>query len=267
MAVNTVQLEQKRIQIRGIPVHYQVAGEGEPLVLVHGLSGSSQWWAKNVGPLAEHFRVYIVDLVGFGASKGDHPFILDEASRFLVEWMDEVGIERVNLIGHSMGGFISADLAADHPQRVERLVLVDAAGLPFDPNVLKHAYGLTRAVRYMPPDFLPVLVRDVWRAGPKTMVSAMRQILSSNLQDKLSQVEVPTLVVWGEFDTVISVEVGQELSKALSIGEFVVLKGAGHNPMWDRAEAFNDLVLNFLTAEPQEQTDEKEQNREQMQAA
>lgn len=246
---NKTQPEQRRIQVGDVPVAYQVAGEGRPVVLVHGLSGSTQWWAKNVDALAEHFCVYTIDLIGFGENRGKHPFILDEASRLIVRWMEHLGIERTHLIGHSMGGFIAADLAADAPDRVERLVLVDAAGLPFNPNYTIHARGLARAVRYLPRDFVPVLMRDALRAGPKTMTSAIRQILRSDLRHKLTQIHLPTLVIWGEYDTLIPVEVGRELSKALSDVEFVVLPGAGHNPMWDRALAFNQAVLKFLLAQ------------------
>lgn len=246
MARKRPDLEKRRVQIGTVPIYYEVTGQGDPLILVHGLSGSTRWWAKNIQPLSEHFRVHVVDLVGFGSSRSRHPFALEEAADFLVKWMDAIGIESADLIGHSMGGFIAADLAADYPERIKRLVLVDAAGLPFEPNVIIHARDVVRAVRYVPWDFFPVVLWDLLRAGPLTMTRAILQILTSSLEHKLTNIDLQTLVVWGEFDTVISVEVGQKLSQALSHAKFVVLKGAGHNAMWDRPNAFNEAVLNFL---------------------
>src|SRR5262245_44334445 len=132
-----IAIEHRRAQVGPAVIHYQVAGAGEPLVLVHGLSGSSRWWGRNIGALARHFQVYMIDLIGFGASRNRHPFVLAEAAGHLIRWMDQLGIARASFVGHSMGGFISAELAADAPARVERLVLVDAAAMPFEPSYLR----------------------------------------------------------------------------------------------------------------------------------
>ena len=85
-----------------LTVHYEVTGEGPPLVLVHGLSGSGRWWAYNVPSLAKHFRVYNVDLVGFGRSRGQR-LVLQEAAGWLAEWLQMTGITQAHLVGHSMG--------------------------------------------------------------------------------------------------------------------------------------------------------------------
>ncbi|MDQ4078560.1 MAG: alpha/beta fold hydrolase [Chloroflexota bacterium] len=242
-----MKIEREHIEVGSATIYYQVAGAGEPVVLVHGLSGSTKWWAKNIEALARHFRVHLIDLIGFGGSQGRSRFVLSEAAGVLAEWMDQIGIEPANVVGHSMGGYISAELAADFPGRVDRLVLVDAAGLPFGYNYPKHAFGLLRVLRHLPFDFWPVLVQDAYRAGPVTILDALRQILFSDLRVKLAQIEVPALVVWGEHDTVIPVAVGETLSHSLPHAEFIVLDGAGHNPMWDRPLAFNRALLHFLT--------------------
>src|SRR6476469_2462268 len=136
---NYSQLERRRATIGPATIAYGVAGIGPPVVLVHGLSGSSRWWRRNIGALTPYRRVYVIDLIGFGASHARQRFALAEASSYLIRWMDQLELERVSLVGHSMGGLIAAELAADAPDRVDRLVLVDPAALPLDAHLLTHA--------------------------------------------------------------------------------------------------------------------------------
>src|SRR3954451_12556185 len=121
---NVSQLERRRGKLGPATIASEVAGGGAPVVLVHGLCGSGRWWRRNIGALTPHRRVYVVDLIGFGASRPRHPFALAEAASYLLQWMDQLELARVSLVGHSMGGLIAADLAADAPKRVDRLVLV-----------------------------------------------------------------------------------------------------------------------------------------------
>lgn len=228
-----------------LTVHYEVAGEGKPVVLIHGLSGSGKWWTYNVPVLAKRFRVYNIDLIGFGRSRKQR-FVLHEAARWLREWLDMAGIARPHLIGHSMGGYIALELAATFPQTLRRLVLIDAAALPIRRGLLRHTLDLVRALRYMRLNFLPVLVRDFLHAGPRTMIRATREILSADLSRHLHRVQAKTLVIWGENDTLLAPELGRELAAQLGHARFVKIEGAGHNPMWDRPERFNELVLDFL---------------------
>jgi pimeloyl-ACP methyl ester carboxylesterase len=108
--------------VGGRPIRYEVAGEGEPVVLVHGLSGSTGWWARNVAMLAGRYRVYLVDLPGFGAMRRlRRQFALAEAASWLSAWMESVGLGRAHLVGHSMGGYVCLRLAANRPEAVGTL--------------------------------------------------------------------------------------------------------------------------------------------------
>ncbi|HLH24543.1 MAG TPA: alpha/beta fold hydrolase [Chloroflexota bacterium] len=242
-------LESRYLQMGDTTIHYQVAGEGRPVVLVHGLSGSTRWWARNVGPLAERFRVYVVDLIGFGGSRAASRFALREATGHLVRWMDRLALDRASVIGHSMGGFIAADLAADVPARVDHLVLVDAVALPLGRTRWRQAVGLLHGLWRLPVGFLPILLADAHRAGPATILRAAHELLAADIQAKLARVAAPTLLIWGERDAIVPVELGERLARALPRARLVVLPGAGHNPMWDRADAFNRAVLAFLAEE------------------
>lgn len=205
-------METHRFAVDSRTLFYQVAGEGEPVVWVHGLSGSGRWWSKNVRCLARRFRVYMVDLPGFGSSHGrglswvrGGQFVLHEAEHVLLHWLDAQNLERFHLIGHSMGGYISAGLAARHPERVDRLVLVDAAAVPIRVPLARSAFNLAHAVRYLSADFLPVLVTDSIRAGPLTLFSAIREILSSDMTEALAKIQSDLLIVWGEYDMLLPI--------------------------------------------------------------
>jgi pimeloyl-ACP methyl ester carboxylesterase len=245
-----VPFERRYLDVSGARVYYQVAGSGDAVVLIHGLSGSGRWWRRNAPALAARFRVFVIDLVGFGRSRG--PFKLAEGTDVLADWMTQVGLRRAHLVGHSMGGYLAADLAASAADRdldVDRLVLVDAAAFPLGWRPVRHATSLLRAVRYMDPSFLPVLATDALRAGPRTLLLAAREVTETDLEARCAEIGAPTLVVWGEHDRVVPPAVGERLTECLPDAELVVIEGAGHNPMWDRPAAFNEAVLGFLTGE------------------
>lgn len=248
IASQNIKMRRQRARVGRVTIAYEIAGEGEPIILIHGLSGSGAWWSRNVGALAERFRVHVVDLIGFGASRGGQAFVLQEAARHLAGWMEQLGIEHAAVVGHSMGGFVAVDLAAEFPDRVARLVLVDAAALPFQRRYLKHALGLMQASRYLPLDFWPTLVRDALRAGPLTIGRAAFELFSADISEKLERVRAPTLVIWGEYDRLVPIEFGEQLCRLLPTNrQLMVIKGAGHNPMWDRPKTFNDVLIDFLT--------------------
>jgi pimeloyl-ACP methyl ester carboxylesterase len=237
---------QQRVRVGTVEIAYQVLGQGPPLLLIHGLSGSGRWWARNVQALAQHFRVYVIDLVGFGASRGRQAFVLPEAAGYLARWMQASDFAPAAVVGHSMGGHIAAELAADFPELVGQLVLVDAALLPIPPSYARNMLNMLREARQLPFDFMPVLVGDALRAGVITLWKAANELLKTDLRPKLAQVSAPTLVVWGENDALLPLAMGRQISQHLRFDELVIMKHAGHNPMWDCPRAFNQVVLEFL---------------------
>src|ERR1044071_2759248 len=119
----------KETTVFGQKIHYVEAGSGPNVILLHGLGGSSQGWQFNVGPLAEKFHVFVPDQIGFG--KSDKPLVnyrIRTYVDFLDQFCKQLKIERATLVGNSMGGWIAAAFTAAFPDRVDKLVLVDAAG-------------------------------------------------------------------------------------------------------------------------------------------
>ena len=228
------------------PVVASRTGAGPPLILLHGLAGSGAWWKRNLPALAADFHVTVIDLPGFGSSHPDARLILDDAPSQVATLIGELGIERAHVMGHSMGGLVAGALAADHPERVDRLVLVDAGFLSLDPTLRHRITGPLRTLPWTSPTILPILLRDAMRAGPVRMARATAELLRKDWSHKLPAIAAPTLVVWGEHDRVCNLVIGEQIAAAVPGARLVIIPGAGHNPMWERRAAFDREVLGFL---------------------
>ena len=245
--MSRIQISRREIQVGQQTVYYQVAGEGEPVILVHGLSASSRWWVRNIPALAQRYRVYLLDLPGFGIMRRfRRRFVLDELASGIVAWMNALGIQQAHLFGHSMGGYICLRLAAQHPERIRRLVLVSPAGIPHVRSVYGYAIPLLVAFRYFKLSFFSILISDALRAGPLTILRATQDLLTSDIRDCLKDVTAPTLLVWGEHDSLVPPVFGTILQQEIKGAQLLVLKRAGHVAMFDQAERFNAAARGFL---------------------
>ena len=238
-------VERRFVQLGSATMYAEIRGEGQPLILVHGLGGSTRVWAQNVAALARSWRVHVIDLVGFGHSRGQR-FVLCDATGLLVRLMDQLDLARASIIGHSMGGFIGASLAAHFPERLERLVLVDAAALPLGRLSLRQAGRMVQRLPHLPLRLLSVLGMDALRAGPLTLSTALQQLRSMDIRRDLVCIGAPTLILWGECDATLPLAVGQRLHGYLPQATFQIIAEAGHFPMWERPTAFNRAVIQFL---------------------
>jgi pimeloyl-ACP methyl ester carboxylesterase len=222
-------------------VRWRVAGEGAPLVCVHGLAGSWRWWRAVVPRLAAVHEVHLVDLPRFASLARGRP---GDAADWLVEWLAAARIERPVLVGHSLGGLLAAQAAT----RVEldRLVLVDAAGLPTGRGVREELLALVGTVRAVTPSFLVTLTGDALRWGPWSLYGGARYALATDLTADLGRIEAPTLVVWGERDELVPVRLASTWREAIPGARLVVIPHAAHVPMIESPAAFTDALLEFL---------------------
>ncbi len=231
-------------------VNYQTLGEGEPVVLVHGLSGSTLWWRRNIQSLAQHHRVYLVDLPGFGTgSRQRGRFVLKQAGDWLLTWMASIELQRAHLIGHSMGGYICMWIAAHRPDVVARLVLVDPAFKPQVQSVFGYVVPLLGAMRYLTPRFFPILAYDSLRAGPITLLKATKDLIALDVSEEIKLIKEPVLIIWGENDTLVPPSLGHMLREELANARLLTLKHASHVSMFDQPQAFNAAVNAFLRGE------------------
>ncbi|CAN5275766.1 alpha/beta hydrolase [soil metagenome] len=235
-------------------IHALDVGAGaEPLVLLHGLSGSGRWWNRNLVGLSRDRRVLVPDIIGFGDTRCPGPIpSIAELAAILNSWMEHLGVESADVAGHSMGGQIAVHLAAHFPERVRRLVLVDSAGLhpaPTPRTLARFAADILPPVRWGDPTFLPIILRDSLRAGPRSITRSLAHILTENVGPLLQHITAPTLVLWGRRDSFVPLEHAREFRARIPDAQLLVLDRAAHNPMVDCPLEFNQAVLRFLQGE------------------
>ena len=233
-------------QVPSSPLAIEVTGSGPPLILLHGLSGSGRWWSRNVPAFAANFRTYTVDLPGFGQSRDARWSRLDGTADRLADWIVAEDLPPAHLAGHSLGGAVAARLASRHPDRVDRLVLVDAAIHPQGTRRRVRAMDVVPTIRGGSAGFAPMLVRDLVRSHPWSFVTATVDALQTDWEPHLTRITAPTLVVWGERDALTPLALGRAIAETVTGAQLIVLPNAGHNPMWECAGTFNAEVLRFL---------------------
>ena len=237
---------------RTTSLSFAASGEGPPVLLLHGMSGSRHWWSRNVPALAERFRTYCIDLPGFGGSRGVPWERIDHTVTLLMEWMENEGLANGHVIGHSLGGAVAARLAALHPDRVDRLILVDAAiRLPRTRLTIRGA-SIHYTFRRRPEGLAQLVARDLFRSHPRSFFVSGIDLLGAKWEKELSAIPHPALIVWGEHDLITPVSLGARLATLLPDAQLAVIPEAGHSPMWEQAERFNRVALDFLAGSERE---------------
>jgi len=257
----------KEVTVFGQKIHYVEAGSGPNVILLHGLGGSTQAWQFNIAPLAEKFHVFVPDQIGFG--KSDKPLVnyrIRTYVDFLDQFCKQLKIERATLVGNSMGGWIAAAFTAAFPDRVDKLVLVDAAGYapPKDLDT-RVFFALNPTTR----EGMKVLVAKVFynkafqtdaaidmaiaarlAAGDGfTIKSITESIIRGEdfLDDAVKTLKRPTLIVWGREDGLVSLAEGERFQKDIAGSKLVVFDQCGHVPNFEKPGEFNAAVIKFLT--------------------
>jgi pimeloyl-ACP methyl ester carboxylesterase len=264
------------IELGGHRTHYIEKGAGEPVILLHGFFyDSASMWSANIDALASRYKVYALDLWGCGYSTREpldygYPLFAEQ----LLQFMDRLGIARASLIGQSMGAGTAIRFCVEHRERVERLLLVSAAGLPNPLPPIARFFNLPRigeffarlktdAIRtaglkgvfiHDPTRVTPSYVEEVTRAqkiagSVEVGLTMQRGNVFDKLGDeihRLGELDVPTLLVWGRHDKAIPLRLGEEMHRILRGSRLAVLDGAGHVANFEQAERFNMLALEFL---------------------
>ena len=263
----------KEVRIYGQKIHYVEAGSSGPVViLLHGLGGNSSHWTLNINALAANHRVIVPDQVGFGQS--DKPLVNYRVATY-VDFLDrlynELKIERATLVGNSMGGWVAALYAVAHPQKVERLVLVDAAGFAppkeFDIKQLSALNPSTRdgirqlALRvfynkqlFASDAAIDLMLTQRMTAGDGYTIQSLVDSIERRedmLDGRLAAIRQPTLIIWGREDGLTPLaEVGERFKREIAGAELLVFEQCGHMPMVEKAAEFNAALLKFLAPQP-----------------
>ena len=264
----------KTVQAGKYRVHYNEAGTGHPVIFLHGGGlGATGWsnFVRNIGPVSEHFRVLMVDQVGYG--KTDDEVFTDEPSstaraRAVKDTMDALGIEKATLVGNSLGGSTSLTFAVDYPDRIEKMVLMGsgAGGV----NLFAHwpTEGAKVLLAMFPEpteqglrDLFKVMLYDSSFVTDEAIQQRFAGIMANpghleasrksksvprDLMPDLPNVKTSTLIIHGRDDRVVPLEGSLRLLSALENSRLVVLNQCGHWAQFEHAPLFNRLVEDFL---------------------
>jgi pimeloyl-ACP methyl ester carboxylesterase len=210
--------------------------ERPPVVLVHGITASIDWWRPTVTALERMHDVHVVRLPGLRYR---------EAAQWLGDWLQRERLPGATVVGHSMGGTVALALAADAPQLVGRLALIAPAGIFATQARRSYVLPLVRSVG-LNPRRLALAARDVLRVGPIRLWRVGNDLLTSDIATTLRSVRAPTLVLWGARDRLLPPTLGSLFTAELPDARLVVLDRCGHVPMLEAPDELNDELLRFL---------------------
>jgi pimeloyl-ACP methyl ester carboxylesterase len=258
-----MQPEERTITVGGVAVRTWVGGRGAPLLVLHG-AGGNRGFTRSMTALAERFTVWAPTHPGFGASS-DAEWMdgIDDLARFYLWFIDVAGLGRPHLLGHSIGGWTAAEMAAMSPDSIDRLVLVAPVGLkPERGEILDIFYYTPQQLRDLTMHD-PATVPE-WNALFGTPPTAAEQesllrnremtarltwkpyMHNPRLAHFLPRVGNPTLIVWGREDRIVPVECGEQYRRLLPDARLHVFERCGHVPPIEQPDAYAKLVSDFL---------------------
>lgn len=268
----------KFVTVENKKVHYLEQGEGKAVILIHGFLYHTVMWKRNIEALAKEFKVYAVDLWGWGFSERlrDPKYSFELYGKQIVGFMDALTIDKASLVGQSMGGGVSVYVAAHFPERVDRVILVDPAVIPFPMTTTGRIYQFPLVGEFLNAIPGNALIKrnlqTVWFhdaqkvtdeyveevARPlaiKGSLGGLMYILRNVLQapyveeeaQRLALLNKTILIVHGREDRAIPLDRSQKLNALWKGSQLVVFEKAGHTPQEEHPEKFNQLALEFLS--------------------
>lgn len=252
-------------------MHYETYGRGQPVILLHGWLGSWGIWQNLMETLGQNFRTYAMDFWGFGESGRKHNnFTVPDFISLVDNFMEALGIPSAPLVGHSMGGTVSLGVAIEHPQRVEKVVVVGSpiVGSSLSPLLKLAGYRPIAFLVYNSPALLRLGIRlfagritkpahnwyqmqarDLSRTTLESFLLSIATLRETDLRPRLSEVQVPTLGVFGVGDNIVHPKQYEPLKAGVPHAQIEVIEGARHFPMLDTPQRFVRVLQGFL-AEP-----------------
>jgi pimeloyl-ACP methyl ester carboxylesterase len=267
----------KFVTVDGKKIHYIEKGHGDPVILIHGFLYSTVMWKQSIDVLASKYKTYAVDLWGWGyserlkATNYNFPFYAQQILKF----MDALNIQKASLVGQSMGGGISVYLAAHHPDRVDKLILVDPAAIPYPETTIGWIYQqpfIGEFLNALPGDALMENnIKAIWfydaakvnseylqeviqplriQGTAEGMMHILRNMLKppfvENEVTMLAQNPKPILIIHGREDKAVPLDRSEKLNRLWKGSKLAVFEKAGHSPHEEHPEEFNRIAIDFL---------------------
>lgn len=272
----TFESTSREVKTKDWNIHYQEAGGGHPIIMLHGSGpGASGWsnFSPNIGPLSQQFRVLAVDVPGWGKSDAVSPDQADSVEA-LRQFMDALGIQAAALVGNSMGGVIATRMASKYPERVSHLITMGAPGLPG--QTIFSAAGPSEGIKillegYRDPSpetirrLANIMTYDPTFATEEMVVERARVAaerddhrenflagfgkpgyMQFSTPEQLSFITAPTLLIHGRDDRVVHFENSMQLCKFIQNSRLYLINRCGHWAQLEHTEEFNRMVSSFV---------------------
>ncbi len=249
-------------------VHYEFVGRrGQPTLFLHSWMGSWRYWLPTMDHISEKFRAYAMDFWGFGDSdRSRETFTIDDYVRMTIQFMDTLGLSRVNLVGHGLGGMVAVRAANEQPERFGKLMIVSTP--IFGSRIQEHAksntfsrlLGLSRPtndwgklIRQMPAEDEQIrdeLVEDTENLSEDLLRSVIHSVAETDLNQDLRRLDLPLLAVYGGKDSIVSSDHASALSEDhKQLQQVLPLPNANHFPFLEQPVTFNRLIRDFLDSD------------------
>lgn len=262
--------QEKSVTVFGAKIRYLEAGDATKpkVILLHGLGVSAESWQFTIPGLAANYHVIAPDQIGFG--KSDKPLLKYRVGTyvdFLDKFMAELKIEKASLVGNSMGGWVAGLMAIKYPNRVEKIVLADAAGIIPATYSEAEVYQLNNSTRdEIRANMKKIFANPLFQNNEALVDQFMTARVAANdgytinsiiesikrkedfLNDRLSEIKKPTLIIWGKQDGLLPVADAAAFNKGIAGSQLIIFDQCGHVPQFEKAAEFNKEVSNFLAA-------------------
>jgi pimeloyl-ACP methyl ester carboxylesterase len=249
-------------------MHYEVHGRGRPVILLHGWLGSWGLWQDTMTTLGKSYRTYALDFWGFGESgKKRNTYAVQDFVSLVNQFMDQLGIERAPLVGHSMGGTVSLSVALQHPEKVSKVVIIGSpiagsslalplkfAGYRVSAFMLFHMMGAFRLAMRLAsaficrdPKFPDMMDKDLSRTTLESFLTSIATLRRTDLRPDLNKITIPTMGMFGDRDNIVNPRQGQVMKEGIPSARIERFKNAGHFIMLDEPEPFKEKLRDFLS--------------------
>jgi len=266
-------LQEKSVELLGAKIVYVEGGVGETVIFVHGVGGALLDWEKVLPYFAQRYHTIALDQPGFGKSEKqmDYHYSIDNNAKILLGLMDAKGIQKAHIIGNSMGGEVAAYFAIHYPERVDKLVLVDAAGALNLPNLpgmpeliwllakpidsLSNRSGSNDPHTYDPDRVQPNIAQaiynsDEWWGCREAWRDDVYDIFRLDLKPELKKISAPTLEIWGSNDPLLKSYSKWYFWEQIPNSELLIIPGGDHTSQLSQPRAFEAAVDGFLQGKP-----------------
>lgn len=269
MALDMSNITEGWVELSHGKTRYLESGQGDPTIFIHGVGyvQAAHTWRPNLGSISQKGRMIAVDCLGWGlGDRLEMEYSFSYIVDFLREFQDVLGIGRSNIVGHSMGGWLASIFAYESPNRVNKLVLVGSGGtrtrtIPsmteFQPPSRDQVYASLRNQFHLSEEWADAMIDECWKVTeiPNALQcyrNILRHMNNPLTREKygtlrrLPYITAPTLVVWGEHDSVNALEMGEQTAKLVPNSKLVVLKDTDHFAPTERIDEFNAALCEFL---------------------